>query len=81
MLLGVINILVPVLGFTSLWKTIINIIIGFSVIMIAYRLNPQTLTMESYDDSEGKVRSSPSSDKREKDLPFVEHHNDTINQS
>lgn len=38
-ILGIVTILIPYLGIPSSWKTVCTIIIGLSILLIAYRLH------------------------------------------
>ena len=63
MVLGFFIIIQPFLGFTSTIDTIINIIIGLIIIILAYRLLPLK-------------QNNPVVKKT--DLPFVEHKNSDV---
>jgi hypothetical protein len=45
MLLGVLIIILPFLGFTSFWDMIINVVAGVVIIGIAYRMAPANMIM------------------------------------
>lgn len=72
-ILGVLVILLPFLGFNSNWDKIINILIGLLIIILSYRLSP--IKQNKKTDIEGdKIENT----KTQNDLPFVENRNDTI---
>ncbi len=74
-LLGLLIILLPFLGFNSRWDTVISVIVGILIIYLASSIQPQNLSKK---DSINKSQSfSNSTDTQEsQDLPFVDHRTD-----
>ncbi len=64
MVLGFFLIIQPFLGFTSIIDTVLNMVIGLIIIILAYKILP--------------VREEKLEQKKT-DLPFVEHKNSDIN--
>ena len=76
MLLGVLIIFLPFLGFTSFWDMIINVLVGLLIIGIAYRMAPiAKIPVDKIDNASTpdlKV-SKESVMPTTSDLPFVDH--------
>jgi len=63
-ILGILIGLLPFLGFSSSWDTVISVFTGMLIIILAYRLSPIT-------------KDSSIKDNKEKNLPFVENKNES----
>jgi len=72
MLLGVIIILLPFLGFTSKWDTIFSVAIGLVIITIAYKIN----VIDNGHVLQDQVKKENVEEKIVANLPFVDHRRD-----
>ena len=91
MLLGVIVIFLPFLGFPTSWDTVISVLAGILIIGIAYKISPIT----KYGSGTGgsnyanvpnsnlqnaqEMNDTDSKKTSSRDLPFVEHQSGAIN--
>jgi low affinity Fe/Cu permease len=63
-ILGILTGLLPFLGFSSNWDTVISVFTGILIIILAYRLSPVK-------------KDHSAKDNKEKNLPFVENKNES----
>lgn len=77
MLLGALIIILPFMGFSSLWDMIILIVIGVLIIILAYKMKPLTVdnSVDDLKQANFKNKLELETEKKELNLPFVDHRN------
>lgn len=76
MLLGVVVIFLPFLGFPSFWDNIISVILGLLIIGISYKLIPSVKSSKTQTVTNPVIQKDLSKAVPANDLPFVEHQSD-----
>lgn len=78
MILGFFLIIQPFLGFTSSIDTILNVVVGLLIIILAYKVFP-IQSSESNNDKDAVSSNVYNHSTKKEDLPFVEHKTDINN--
>ena len=73
-ILGVLIILLPFLGFNSTWDMVISILTGLLIIILSYRLSPITKNKTKQDEGD---KTEITKSQTQNDLPFVENKNES----
>lgn len=73
-ILGVLIILLPFLGFNSTWDMVISILTGLLIIILSYRLSPIKKNKTKQDEGD---KTEVTKSQTQNDLPFVENKNES----
>ena len=73
-ILGVLIILLPFLGFNSTWDMVISILTGLLIIILSYRLSPIKKNKTKQDEGD---KTEITKSQTQNDLPFVENKNES----
>lgn len=73
-ILGVLIILLPFLGFNSTWDMVISILTGLLIIILSYRLSPIKENKTKQDEGD---KTEITKSQTQNDLPFVENKNES----
>lgn len=73
-ILGILIILLPFLGFNSNWDMVISILTGLLIIILSYRLSPIKKSKTKQDEGD---KTEVTKSQTQNDLPFVENKNES----